>query len=333
MADGNDTHFVLVSGSREWNDWATLEAEFARIYQEHGQNVVLTHGNARGLDRMAGYVAEKKRWSIRPMPADWDRYGKTAGRIRNVEMLDTDPDEVIAFRLDMSRGTTHLINIAREAGYAVKVIDRFTPPEEPEGKDKDMATNEEIAAITAAVVAALQTKADTPLTESSEELYDPTAKDVEGNPLKVKGQGVRPISHMAAKGCGRCGSGGVSWVLSRKTYGAGHPKEGQQIPYLAQAYGTSEGKLVALAWQRHSDYCQADGTKVPQPEQLSTDTVEETDKEGESIDDKLEADRAPAGTFDAFAHAESNELGSDVGMGFLIYSDLNNMAEAESESD
>ena len=55
-------------------------------------------------------------------PADWDTYGKQAGFIRNIQMLDEKPDLVIAFQKNASRGTQHTINEARKRGIPVEVI-------------------------------------------------------------------------------------------------------------------------------------------------------------------------------------------------------------------
>jgi hypothetical protein len=54
-------------------------------------------------------------------PADWERYGKRAGPIRNAEMVKAGADVVLAFPLPGGRGTQHTIRLAREAGIPVKV--------------------------------------------------------------------------------------------------------------------------------------------------------------------------------------------------------------------
>jgi len=56
-------------------------------------------------------------------PADWHQYGRSAGPIRNYKMLkEGQPDCVIAFLHENSRGTRHMIEIARKADIEVKVI-------------------------------------------------------------------------------------------------------------------------------------------------------------------------------------------------------------------
>lgn len=328
---------LLVSGSRDWDNWASIEAELARVYSAYGSNVTLIHGDARGADRMCGHVAQKKGWAVEPHPADWDGKGRKAGLVRNVEMLDRDPDLIIAFRKDNSRGTTHLINTAREAGYTVKVIEEATaPPLTNSSKENEMAelNAEQMAQVIASALAAVMTAQGT--TEVPKQLsttdatFDNNVKDQSGKPLKLSGHGVAEVKGMAKNGCRDCGTGNVAWVLSNKTYSEGHPKAGQQVPYLAQAYPV-EGRIIALKFEPHFQFCKGGGT-TPTPvstqESETSASVEEGDKV-ESIDDQLEAPRAATGTFDSFVHAEVDEVASDVGMGFLFYSDLNDMAEDE----
>jgi UDP-N-acetylmuramoylalanine-D-glutamate ligase len=54
-------------------------------------------------------------------PAKWDLHGKSAGPIRNQQMLDTGVDLVIAF--PGGKGTAHMVSIAKKAGVKVVEID------------------------------------------------------------------------------------------------------------------------------------------------------------------------------------------------------------------
>ena len=57
-------------------------------------------------------------------PADWTRYGKPAGPIRNRQMLNEGkPDMVIAFHddLSVSVGTKDMVDIANAAGLPVRL--------------------------------------------------------------------------------------------------------------------------------------------------------------------------------------------------------------------
>ena len=54
-------------------------------------------------------------------PAKWDKYGKSAGYRRNTEMADY-ADALIAFWDGKSRGTAHMIKIAKERNLKIRLI-------------------------------------------------------------------------------------------------------------------------------------------------------------------------------------------------------------------
>ena len=111
---------LLVCGSRNWTDRALVE----RVLRDHGPAVIV-HRAAPGADRIAGEVARSLGWPVKEHPADWKRYGKRAGPLRNIEMLDTSPSLVIAFTLIAggSTGTRHTLTGAHRRGIPVRVVE------------------------------------------------------------------------------------------------------------------------------------------------------------------------------------------------------------------
>lgn len=91
------------------------------FYKEN-PNLLVIQGGAKGADKLA------KQWanihevaSIEYMP-DWSNYGKAAGILRNIDMLeDGEPDVTIAF--PGSTGTKHMVSISRKANVKVIEID------------------------------------------------------------------------------------------------------------------------------------------------------------------------------------------------------------------
>lgn len=93
--------------------------------------VTVIHGASRGIDTIAegGY-----RWFPRrnfvAVPAQWEQFGNAAGPKRNEKMLDIlkilrdhgYDVEVLAFHDDLanSKGTGHMVRIAKEAGIPVR---------------------------------------------------------------------------------------------------------------------------------------------------------------------------------------------------------------------
>jgi hypothetical protein len=79
---------------------------------------IIINGAAFGADLIARDWAISRRRGCWTFPADWDRYGKAAGPIRNKQMLEWGrPDIVIAF--PGGKGTRGMIALARAAGVPV----------------------------------------------------------------------------------------------------------------------------------------------------------------------------------------------------------------------
>ncbi|HEX9994421.1 MAG TPA: DUF2493 domain-containing protein [Acidimicrobiales bacterium] len=119
---------VLVCGDRNWTDYrmvaAALEAHHRTVAP--GEPFVVIEGGARGADALAArWAFHRSGVDHERYPADWDRYGKRAGPIRNQRMLtEGEPDVVLAFHddLEASKGTAHMVRIARAAGVPVVVL-------------------------------------------------------------------------------------------------------------------------------------------------------------------------------------------------------------------
>lgn len=113
---------VLCCGSREMpqTQWNIKEA--TRVLSQYQVQTII-EGGARGADtvwRMAGSSISAQ---VLTFPADWNKYGRSAGPIRNQQMLEEKPDLVLAFKpknADLTRGTGDMVNRALKAG--IKVI-------------------------------------------------------------------------------------------------------------------------------------------------------------------------------------------------------------------
>lgn len=114
-----DKYRVLVCGDRDWWDALPIYQAFHALFQEHGTNVVIIHGAARGADTQAGGIARWFGFEVVEYPAEWKRWGKAAGAIRNRYMLTHGkPNVVAAFHDDIenSKGTKDMLAVAKKAG-------------------------------------------------------------------------------------------------------------------------------------------------------------------------------------------------------------------------
>ncbi|MGH3525755.1 MAG: hypothetical protein ACRDQ6_00390 [Pseudonocardiaceae bacterium] len=87
----------------------------------------MVHGGARGADQLADEVARGWGWTPEPHPADWARYGRSAGYRRNAAMVTLGADVCLAFILDGSRGASHTAQLAHTAGIPTRRYQRRTP--------------------------------------------------------------------------------------------------------------------------------------------------------------------------------------------------------------
>lgn len=111
---------LLMCGDRNYRKWGPIVAVIL-----HEQPAVVIEGEAPGADKIARRVAEVLGIPVLPFPADWDRYGKAAGMIRNQQMLDEGkPDKVVAFHDDImnSRGTRDMVERAERAGIPYRIV-------------------------------------------------------------------------------------------------------------------------------------------------------------------------------------------------------------------
>lgn len=109
---------VLICGSRNLSDPVLVSQAVSQ------SGITPTHiisGGARGVDRLAGEYAEHNGIEFTEYLAEWDRYGKRAGFMRNCVMVGI-AEAVIAIWDGESRGTKHSIDYATSQGKQVFVL-------------------------------------------------------------------------------------------------------------------------------------------------------------------------------------------------------------------
>lgn len=121
----NDATYCLVVGSRTFDDYDILKNEMD-AYLADTKDVVIVSGGAKGADSLAERYAKEKGYSVEVFKADWKRYGRAAGPIRNEEMqkfISQFSDRVcIAFWDGKSKGTQSNFNLARRYKNPLKIV-------------------------------------------------------------------------------------------------------------------------------------------------------------------------------------------------------------------
>lgn len=134
---------LLVSGSRTWDDAASVEARLDQLAAECRQNrrtLTVVHGAAAGVDTIAGSwvrARQAQNWPVwvETHPAPWnaaciDRctpghrrprrgggdYCPAVGMYRNERMVQLGADKCIAFIREGSSGATGCADLAESAG-------------------------------------------------------------------------------------------------------------------------------------------------------------------------------------------------------------------------
>jgi hypothetical protein len=112
---------VIVAGTRTFNDYDLLKSKLDKYLANIKDEIVIISGKARGADTLGERYAKEKGYKIMEFPAQWEKYGRSAGYRRNVEMAKN-ADALVAFWDQKSKGTMHMINIAKEYGLLIRVV-------------------------------------------------------------------------------------------------------------------------------------------------------------------------------------------------------------------
>lgn len=110
---------VIIAGCRDWT------ASYRRIdecVEKSGFNVTEeVCGGADGIDTSGAKWAKQSGILVKIFSADWTKYGRAAGPIRNAQMAEY-ADALIAFWDGKSRGTLNMIKEMRKLKKPYRVV-------------------------------------------------------------------------------------------------------------------------------------------------------------------------------------------------------------------
>lgn len=114
---------VIIAGGRDFNDYELLKSKCLSLLRNKMDecDVQIVCGCARGADTLGKQFAEEFGLKVLEYPADWDKYGKKAGYLRNEEMAKVG-NALIAFWNGKSKGTGHMIDLAKKYKLDIRIV-------------------------------------------------------------------------------------------------------------------------------------------------------------------------------------------------------------------
>ena len=119
---------IIIAGGRHFNNYDIFESFVNDVITEKtnpSDNIEIISGHCAGVDKMGEKYAEENDIKCIVFPAEWNKYGKSAGIKRNAEMISyasqCEKPILIAFWDSESHGTKYTIDNATKRGFDVNV--------------------------------------------------------------------------------------------------------------------------------------------------------------------------------------------------------------------
>jgi YspA, cpYpsA-related SLOG family len=108
---------TIIAGSRNITDLDLLE----QFIEKSGlQITTVISGSARGIDKLGETWADKHDIPVLRYPAEWKKYGRGAGPVRNKDMVDN-AEACIVLWDGRSKGTKNMIDLAHKKGLLIHI--------------------------------------------------------------------------------------------------------------------------------------------------------------------------------------------------------------------
>lgn len=127
---------IIVAGGRDFDNYEGMERELSKYLCEvlsttdinDKSQITFVSGRARGADTLGEQFAHNNGYNVKLFPADWNKFGKRAGFLRNEEMAKYASEDkenikgvLFAFWDGKSKGTKNMINLGYIYGLIVHV--------------------------------------------------------------------------------------------------------------------------------------------------------------------------------------------------------------------
>lgn len=121
---------IIVCGGRHFDNYNSLDNLMDQVLSDLDLNfdeIEIISGHCSGADQLGELYANRNNVSCTIFPAQWGTYGKSAGPIRNSEMIkyaaESDVPVVVAFVSQNTKGTNDTINKAKRQNFHVYTME------------------------------------------------------------------------------------------------------------------------------------------------------------------------------------------------------------------
>ena len=116
------TKRVVIAGCRDYTNYdeAKKYIDFCISNIRKKYEIVIVSGCANGADALGEKYANENGLKIEKHPANWEKYGRSAGPRRNKQMAEVS-DYVICFWDEKSKGTRSMIDYSIKLDKPIKI--------------------------------------------------------------------------------------------------------------------------------------------------------------------------------------------------------------------
>ena len=113
---------IVVAGCRDYDNYHEAEEYIDSCINgmKSECEFLFISGGCHGADALGERYAREHGYKIKRYPAEWEKYGRAAGPMRNRKMAEI-ADFIICFWDGKSRGTKTMIDFATEKGKPLKI--------------------------------------------------------------------------------------------------------------------------------------------------------------------------------------------------------------------
>lgn len=116
---------VIVAGSRSFSNRSLMYSKLD-YYLQNQDNVLIIHGGANGADKCAAMYAKERGIKTKVFLSDWEKHGKKAGILRNIEMFKYASKfqnrGCVVFWDGKSKGTKNDIELAEKYNVPLRIV-------------------------------------------------------------------------------------------------------------------------------------------------------------------------------------------------------------------